>query len=212
MSSTPTSSPSSSPDPAGSLAEPNRAALYIALLDDLDLNDVTVIGNSIGGWITVEMALIESPRISGIVLIDAVGIDVAGQPVADFFTIGYDEFLERAFCNPDPFRMDAASLPPAAQAAAAANRSALATYTGGVMNDPTLAERLGGLEIPTLVLGGDNDRIAGPEYGRAYANSIPMARFEVRTDVGHLPQVGKPDTVLHAIWDSGDAESAPAGQ
>src|ERR1700733_9967612 len=53
------------------------AMLYVALLDALDLRDVTVVGNSIGGWITAEMALIESPRISGIVLLDAVGIEVA---------------------------------------------------------------------------------------------------------------------------------------
>src|SRR5580704_5217187 len=111
------------------------AALYVGLLDDLDESDVTVIGNSIGGWITVEMALIGSPRISGIVLLDAVGIDVAGQPVADFFTMSYEEFLERAFRNPAPFRADPTSLPPAAQAAVAANRSALAIYTGGRMND-----------------------------------------------------------------------------
>ncbi len=176
------------------------AALYIALLDELDVSDVTVIGNSIGGWITVEMALMESPRVSSIVLIDAVGIDVPDQPVADFFTLGYDEFLERAFSNPDPFRMDPTSLPPAAQAAVAANRSSLATYTGGKMNDPTLAERIRGLKIPTLVLWGDSDRIASPDYGRAYANSIPMARFRVLTDVGHLPQVEKPDAVLQAVW------------
>ncbi len=188
------------------------AALYIALLDDLDLSDVTVIGNSIGGWITVEMALIESPRIRGMVLIDAVGIDVANQPVANFFTMGYDEFLERAFRNPDPFRMDPTRLSPAAQAAAAANRSALNTYTAGEMNDPTLAERLGGLEIPTLVLWGDSDRIAGPEYGRAYANSIPMARFQVLADVGHLPQVEKPDAVLDAIWNGGDTGSTRTGR
>jgi pimeloyl-ACP methyl ester carboxylesterase len=188
------------------------AVLYVALLDALDLSDVTVVGNSIGGWITVEMALVGSPRISGIVLLDAVGIEVADQPVADFFTLGYDEFLERAFRNPDPFRMDPTGLPPAAQAAAAANRSALATYTGGEMNDPMLAQRLGGLEIPTLVLWGDSDRIASPEYGRAYADSIPMARFQVLTDVGHLPQVEKPDVVLHAIWERGDTESDPPAQ
>ena len=29
------------------------AALYIALLDQLELTDVTVVGNSIGGWIAV---------------------------------------------------------------------------------------------------------------------------------------------------------------
>jgi pimeloyl-ACP methyl ester carboxylesterase len=184
------------------------AALYIALLYNLDVSDVTVIGNSIGGWITVEMALIESPRVSDIVLIDAVGIEVADQPVADFFTMGYDEFLERAFRNPDPFRVDPTALSPAAQAAAAANRSALATYTGGEMDDPTLAERLGGLEIPALVLWGDSDRIARPEYGRAYANSIPTARFQILTDVGHLPQVEKPDAVLDAIWRRGDVDSA----
>jgi pimeloyl-ACP methyl ester carboxylesterase len=188
------------------------ARLYVALLDDLELHDVTVIGNSIGGWITVEMALTQSPRISGIVLIDAVGIEVADQPVADFFTMGYEEFLQRAFRNPDPFRMDPTTLPPAAQAAAAANRSALAIYTGGEMNDPTLAERLGGLEIPTLVLWGDSDRIAAPEYGRAYAQLIPKARFHVLTDAGHLPQVEQPDAVLQAIWTGGDTDSAPAGQ
>lgn len=186
--------------------------LYVALLDDLGLSDVTVIGNSIGGWITVEMALIDSPRISGIVLLDAVGIEVADQPVADFFTMDYEEFLERAFRNPGAFRVDPSSLPPAAQAAAAANRSALATYTGGEMNDPTLAERLGGLEIPALVLWGDSDRVAGPEYGRAYANSIPMARFQVLTDVGHLPQVENPDAMLAAIWGKGDTDSANVGQ
>jgi pimeloyl-ACP methyl ester carboxylesterase len=179
------------------------AVLYMALLDDLDLVDVTVVGNSVGGWITAEMALIGSPRISGIVLIDAVGIEVAGEPVADFFTMGYDEFLERAFRNPDPFRVDLASLPPAAQASGAANRSALATYTGGEMNDSTLAERLGILETPTLVLWGDNDRIASPEYGRAYAGSIPNARFQLVKDVGHLPQVESPDVVIGAIWNSG---------
>src|SRR5437667_9267080 len=34
------------------------ALLYVALLDQLDLTDVTVIGNSIGGWICAEMALL----------------------------------------------------------------------------------------------------------------------------------------------------------
>jgi pimeloyl-ACP methyl ester carboxylesterase len=175
------------------------AALYVALLSDLDVTDVTVVGNSIGGWITAEMALATTPRISDVVLIDAVGIDVADQPVADFFTMGYDEFLERAFRNPEPFGTDPSTLPPAAQAAAAANRSALAVYTGGVMNDPTLAERLGSLQVPTLVLWGDSDRIASPEYGRAFAEAIPMARFQVLADAGHLPQVENPEAVLQAI-------------
>src|SRR5580700_4269958 len=41
------------------------ALVYAGLLDELGLGDVTVIGNSIGGWIAAEMALQASPRVSG---------------------------------------------------------------------------------------------------------------------------------------------------
>jgi pimeloyl-ACP methyl ester carboxylesterase len=56
------------------------AALYVALLESLDLHDVIVVGNSIGGWITAEMALLGSDRVSRYVLVDAVGIEVAAHP------------------------------------------------------------------------------------------------------------------------------------
>ena len=112
------------------------------LLDQLDLQDVTVIGNSIGGWITAEIALLKSPRVSGIVLIDAVGIEVPGHPVADFFALTMDEVFARSFRNPERFRIDPATLPPAAQAIAAGNRAAIATYAGASMADPALAGRL----------------------------------------------------------------------
>ncbi len=63
------------------------AALYVALLDDLDVAGVMVVGNSIGGWIAAEVALLHSPRVSRVILIDAVGIEVADHPVADFFSL-----------------------------------------------------------------------------------------------------------------------------
>ena len=47
------------PDELNSVA--GLAALYGVLLDDLGLEDVTVIGNSVGGWIAAEMALSGSP-------------------------------------------------------------------------------------------------------------------------------------------------------
>jgi pimeloyl-ACP methyl ester carboxylesterase len=178
------------------------AALYVALLDQLDLTDVTVVGNSIGGWIAAEMALAKSPRIGGAILIDAVGIDVPGHPVADFFSLSMDQVFELSFHNPDPFRIDPAKLPPAAQQAAASNRSALAAYAGASMSDPSLIERLSSSEIPTLALWGDSDQIVDPHYGRAYAAAIPTARFQLLTDTGHMPQVETPDQVLQAIRDS----------
>ena len=182
------------------------AALYQGLLDRWDLADVTVIGNSIGGWIAAETALLASPRVSGIVLIDAVGIEVPGHPVADFFALTMDEVFTRSFHDPAPFRVDPATLPPAAQAIAAGNRAAIATYAGSAMTDPTLVDRLGTLEIPTLVLWGDSDGIVDLDYGRAYAAAIPLARFQVLPATGHQPQMETPDQVVRAIWDSADTD------
>jgi len=51
-------------------------------MDDLALEDVTVIGNSVGGWIAAEMTLLNSPRVSRLVLLDAVGIEVSGFSVS----------------------------------------------------------------------------------------------------------------------------------
>src|SRR5437868_14873988 len=50
------------------------AAVYAALLAELGIAGVTVVGNSIGGWIAAEMALLDATRISNLVLVDAVGI------------------------------------------------------------------------------------------------------------------------------------------
>ncbi|MGH3201835.1 MAG: alpha/beta fold hydrolase [Streptosporangiaceae bacterium] len=172
------------PEALGSI--PGLAALYNTLLDQLDLQDVTVIGNSIGGWITAEVALLKSPRVSGIVLIDAVGIEVPGHPVADFFSLTVDQVLQRSFHNPEPFRIDSATLPRAAQAIAAGNRTAISVYAGAAMADPTLSERLGSLEIPTLVLWGRSDGIVDVDYGRAYGAPARCAR-PARSSSGSHP-------------------------
>jgi pimeloyl-ACP methyl ester carboxylesterase len=182
------------------------AALYVALLDELDLTEVTVVGNSIGGWIAAEVAVLDSRRLRALVLLDAVGIEVPGHPVADFFSLTLDQVFELSFHNPDDYRIDPTSLPPAAQAMAASNRAALTAYAGTSMSDPSLTGRLSTLPVPTLVLWGDSDQIVDPDYGRAYAAAIPKARFELLTATGHMPQLETPDQVLHAIGDAGQTD------
>jgi pimeloyl-ACP methyl ester carboxylesterase len=78
------------------------AALYVALLDQLGLDDVTVIGNSIGGWIAAEIAILNSPRVSRAILIDAAGLEVPGHPVADFFSLTPGSGLRAQLPQPRP--------------------------------------------------------------------------------------------------------------
>lgn len=170
------------------------ADLYAALLEDRGLSDVIVVGSSIGGWIAAELAL-RSSRVAGLVLVDAVGLEVPDHPVVDFFSLTPDQVFDLAYHDPERFRVDPTTLPLPVQTAMAANRSALAAYTGGTMSDPTLAGRLGALTVPALVVWGGSDRIVDPAYGKAYAAAIPGARFELIPDAGHLPQLETPDTL-----------------
>jgi pimeloyl-ACP methyl ester carboxylesterase len=184
---------------AEALASPaGLAALYIGLLDELDLDNVTVIGNSIGGWIAAEMAIRGSARISGIVLVNAVGIQVPEYPVADFFVLTMDQVVELSYHDPARFRIDPATVPAAQQAVMAGNRAALATYAPSMV-DPTLRDRLGGVSVPALVLWGESDQIVVPDYGRAFAAAIPAAEFRLLTETGHVPQIETPQQLLAPI-------------
>jgi pimeloyl-ACP methyl ester carboxylesterase len=174
--------------------------LYLALLDRLDLDDVVVIGNSIGGWIACEMALRASPRITAIVLLNAVGIEpgTPGWAMVNPAELTPEERAARAFFNPGKFAM--APSGPAAAATTATNYAALKRYAGKpFMVDPSLRARLAAISVPTLVLWGEADLFVDVEYGRIYAKSIPEARFEAIPEAGHFPQIEQRDKVQKKI-------------
>jgi len=188
------------PRPDGLKTVGGLAALYSSLLADLDLTKVTVVGNSIGGWIAAEMALLETARISDFVLVDVVGIEVIGHPIADFFSLTPRQVAEHSYFDPDRFGLDPSRLSPEALQMMAGNRAALTTYAGALMCDPGLAGRLARVTTPTTVVWGDSDRIVDPDYGRALAAAIPGARFQLLGKSGHLPQIETPAQLLDVIW------------
>jgi pimeloyl-ACP methyl ester carboxylesterase len=193
------------PRPDGLADIAGLARLYRALLDDLELGDVTVIGNSVGGWISAELALLNSPRVGALVLIDAVGITVDGHAVADVSTLSVPEIMGLSFHDATPFRIDPATLSDAQKAIMAGNSATLAVYTGTpAMADPSLLGRLDGITVPTLVLWGDSDQIVDAEYGRTYAAAIRSARFHLLPATGHMPQLETPELALKALWSTAD--------
>jgi pimeloyl-ACP methyl ester carboxylesterase len=175
------------------------ALTYIHLLDELDVTGVTVIGNSVGGWIAAEMAIHASPRISSVVLVDAGGLEIEDHPAADFFSLTPDQVTEMAYYQPDKFRVDVAALPDEAKAAIAGNQAALRAYTADGMTDPTLLGQLSSVRVPVLVVWGAADRIYPREHGEAFAKAIPDARLVVLDKAGHLPQLEQPSALLATV-------------
>jgi pimeloyl-ACP methyl ester carboxylesterase len=174
------------------------AARYVELLEHLDLSDVTVIGNSFGGWLAAEIALQHSPRVSGAVIVDGIGIEVEGHPITDVSGLSVAEI--RSFSFHDPSK---APVPPAGGTGPSPDVLALIGYTGPAMLDQTLAKRLGDIDIPVHVVWGESDGIAGPEYGRAFAAAIPGSTFTLLPKTGHLPQLETPEELLGALLDLG---------
>jgi pimeloyl-ACP methyl ester carboxylesterase len=177
------------------------ALAYLHHLHDRGLDDVLVVGSSLGGWIAAEMAVRDTAgRITGLVLIDAVGVHVPAQPVTDVFTLDPRGLAEHSWHDPDPYYADPADLPAGQQALRRANMAAMRLLAGDpYMHDPKLLRRLGRVHAPALLLWGESDRIVTPAYGEAYAAAFGDGRIEVLPKAGHLPQIEQPDATLALV-------------
>jgi len=59
-----------------------------------------------------------------------------------------------------------------------------------------LQEELGGIDVPVLVLTGDDDRIVLPEASEKIADEISHAELVVIANAGHLPHEETPEEFL----------------
>ena len=185
------------PDSLSSVAD--LADHYSVLLERDDLSDVLVVGSSIGGWIAAELALRDTDRIAGLVLINSGGIRVDGEPITDVSQMSPAELAAVSFHDASAFPPRPAPTPEGL-AILAGNTAALATYAGQpYMHDPTLLGRLSALNVPTLVIWGESDGVFSVNYGRAFAAAIAGAQFETVALAGHLPWIEQPVPVFAAV-------------
>jgi pimeloyl-ACP methyl ester carboxylesterase len=185
--------------------------LYLDLLDAHDLRDVTVVGLSLGGWVAAELAVQRPPRVAACVLVDAYGIRVSEdrevRDLADIWATHPEELSRLAYHDPALARVDYGSLSDEEVEIAARNQQAAVLYGWKpYLNNPKLRRRLRRVTAPTLVVWGEDDGIAPLAYGRAFADAIPGARFEVLPGAGHHPEVEQPERLAGLV--AGFAEEA----
>jgi pimeloyl-ACP methyl ester carboxylesterase len=190
-----------SPRPARLGSIHQLSTVYLDWLGASGLQDVLLVGNSLGGWIAADMAASDrAGLVGGIVIIDGTGILVPSEPMPDFFALTPREITEHSFADPDRFFVDPATAAAAQIANQKANMETMRALAGDpYMHDPALRERLADIQVPALVLWGEADRIVTPAYGRAFAAAIPGATFEVLEHAGHLPQIEQPSATFAAI-------------
>ncbi len=179
------------------------AYFYLDLFAELKLDRVHLVGNSLGGYIAAEIAVRNTQRLASLTLSGSAGLFVDGVKQMDSFLVT-DEARLRAFFH-DPKRaepMIARVLDPKIEETALKNQAIVAKLVWQPRShDPNLHKWLHRIDVPTLLIWGDTDRMFPLEHAKAFQKAIPGAKLVVIPKCGHVPQIEKPDEFVAALED-----------
>jgi pimeloyl-ACP methyl ester carboxylesterase len=176
------------------------AFFYREFLATLGLAQVHVVGGGIGGWIALELAVRDTRAIASLTLIDAAGVRADGVDGIDVFLCTPEEVRRQSYV--DPQLAERAATPNDERGFELSLKSGLTTARIGWQPrffDPLLMKWLHQVDVPTLVLWGEDDAIFPLDHGRVLAHLIPGAKLIALPACGHLPHLEKPDDVVAAI-------------
>jgi pimeloyl-ACP methyl ester carboxylesterase len=205
-----------------------------AFLDERGLEQVVLLGNSLGGRVALEVALLAPDRVQGLVLLSpAVAFrklrqfaplvrllrpEAARMPIP--MTRGMAELTLRAmFSRPD--RLTRQSYDAAAGEFVRVYRShrhrvaffsALRSiYLDDAFGPNGFWHRLPDLQPPALFVWGDRDRLVPAGFARHTVQAVPHATSVVLEDCGHVPQFELPEQT-HSLVREFLAELVGAGE
>jgi pimeloyl-ACP methyl ester carboxylesterase len=177
------------------------AYCYLDVIEALGLSGVHIVGQSLGGWIALEMAVRSTQRLRSLTLISPAGIHVKGVRKADIFIIDPEEQARLAYV--DPKLGEEAATRAAAdkyQDLAILNRIASARFGWQPrFFNPRLERWLHRVNVPTHIIWGDGDRVIPPAYAEAFHRLIPGSTLTMIPNAGHLPHVERAVPVGEAI-------------
>lgn len=173
----------------------------VALLDHLQIERAHVVGASMGGMITQELAMHYPQRIASQTLIMTTsGRRSVGQARASVLKslfkppAGRDRaslvkhlVKQWSLLQGAGYPTDEAELTRQVEACVdrGLNGPGFLRQSQAVMNAPNREPRLKKLNLPTLVIHGSDDPLVNVSGGRALARAIPLARLEVIKGWGH---------------------------
>jgi pimeloyl-ACP methyl ester carboxylesterase len=165
---------------------------YAALLDELKIEKVNLVGFSLGGWIAAEFAAFYPERVNKLTLISAAGLRVAGAPIVDLFACSAEKLAALCFKDlsnvmtlfghlmADPLKLVLRDY---------RERTMLARLAWNPGYGPKLARRLARFDGPALIIWGEDDQLIPSAHAHAYQQLIKNARVEMLADCGHMPTV-----------------------
>ena len=203
-----------------------------ALVDELDLGEVVLVGNSMGGFIGAEVAIQFPARVARLVLVSAAGVTtsdlrsgpvLAGARVVAFIGtrtasaamserivrrpvfqhLAYNSFIRH------PTRVRPELL---YEITRGSGRPGFVDALRAIM-DYDFRDRLPEIGCPTLIVWGTDDMLVPSSDADEYERLIPDSRKVVFEDTGHMAMIERPQTFNDCMMEFLDAEpEAPSSE
>lgn len=193
------------------------ADVILAVLDELEIDQATWVGNSFGGWIAWRAALAHSERMDGLVLMAASGAvtgeeiepylaaKIAASPVGQLLlTRITPKFLIRSSVKQVVSDEDLVTDSLVNQfwelIRFPGNRDALLHIQKLPRQDENWTS-VGEISVPTLILWGEDDITVPSSHGQAFAEKITGSTIMTYSDAAHLMMLDVPLEMSRDITD-----------
>ena len=181
----------------------------VSVLDRLEIERAVWGGLSIGGMIAMRAALRYPERMCGLIIVDShAGRETTYKKIKyramnlGAKLIGLRPFLPAV--NPLMFGRTTLEDNPGlveewGERFSSVHLPSISATLGALMRRDDVVDRLGSVQVPTLVIVGDEDVSLPVEYSREIVTAIPGARLVVVEKAGHLSALEQPEAVTDAM-------------
>lgn len=160
---------------------------YLDLFDLLGVDELSLGGLSMGGYLAAAFGIYQAHRVSRLVVAAPIGLRHREHPTVDIFSVPDEELL--GYLTQD-MSIFAGHVPMPPTPEFLAERYRESTSTARVfwnrVYDLKLTKWLHRLTMPTMVLWGDADKLVPVEQAAVWAEHIPNAEVKILPGVGHL--------------------------
>ncbi len=216
------------PMPSESISIPGYGRFVDAFTNRLGLDEVALVGNSMGGYIAAEVAIQFPQRVSRLVLVSAAGVSSADAIRAPILTAGRAATALTAYGSARQRELAARPIARHVTLAMVARHPRLLkpdfAYEGFYKGagkpgfhdalraslDYDFRHRLPEVRVPTVIVWGEKDAIIPARDANEFERLISDSRKVVMRDTGHVPMAERPkafnDVVLGFLDETGAAE------
>jgi pimeloyl-ACP methyl ester carboxylesterase len=162
---------------------------YAALFDQLGLHaPVDLIGHSLGGWIGSLFAVFYGYRVRRLALCCPAGLRVPEHPTKDLFMIPAERFMEHMFVSPPAMpRPQDGTDPNEIKVMRYREMISLARFSWSRNYEPKLGRWLARVNVPVLLLWGEQDRIIPVQQAKYWVNYLGgPAEIATFNGAGHV--------------------------